>query len=279
MKELERQRRLAEQQQKEYEASVQKIAGQMKSYAGSAYADWSKLPTQSYVSGALANKAFPKADYSTGSSAQGTASNSVTRSNAPRIDKARSGKKVFIKAGSILFGVMDTSVNTDEPGPVLVTIVGGKYTGGKLIGTFTHQAQQTSLTISFNQMTVPKRAKSFGVSVVAIDPDTARTALATDYDRHLLQRYGSLFASSFIQGYGQAISQQGTTTTSPLTGTTTTTTPPLDNREIFFVALGELGKQWSQAIKPYFNTPYTVTVDQGTSVGLLFLSDVDVSDD
>jgi intracellular multiplication protein IcmE len=158
-------------------------------------------------------------------------------------------------------------------------VVSGKYNGAKLIGSFQHQAQQTAITISFNQMTVPKRIHSFSVSVVAIDPDTARTALATDYDRHLLQRYGSLFASSFLQGYGQAIAQQGTTTTSPLTGTTTTTTPPLDGKQQIQVALGEVGKQWSQQIKPYFNTPYTVTVDQGTSVGLLFLSDVEVTDE
>ncbi|MGD9592644.1 MAG: TrbI/VirB10 family protein [Candidatus Berkiella sp.] len=263
---------------------MQKVAQQMKSYAGSAYAEWAKIPTQAYVQGALADKTFKRSSDATSASG-GAKSSSGSSSSGSSPSAARFGngkpspKKVFIKAGSILFGVLDTAVNTDEPGPVLATIVGGKYTGGKLIGTFTHQAQQTSLTMSFNQMTVPKRAKSFGVSVVAVDPDTARTALATDYDRHLLQRYGNLFLSSFLQGYGQAVSQQGTTTTSPLTGTTTTTTPPLDGKQQFYVAMGEVGKQWSQAIKPYFNTPYTVTVDQGSSVGLLFLSDVDVSDD
>ncbi|MBS0286292.1 MAG: hypothetical protein JSR17_03300 [Proteobacteria bacterium] len=278
--ELEKQRRLTEQQQREYEAAVQKIQGQMKSYAGSAYSDWNKVTSQQYVQGQLASKDYKPSAASTGT--QSATSTSGGANSAQRFGNTRTGtsqKKVFIKAGTILFGVLDTAVNTDEPGPVLATVVGGKYTGAKLIGAFTHQAQQTSLTMNFNQMTVPKRAKSFGVSVVAIDPDTARTALATDYDRHLLQRYGSLFASSFLQGYGQAVSQQGTTTTSPLTGTTTTTTPPLDGKQQFYVAMGEVGKQWSAAIKPYFNTPYTVTVDQGTSVGLLFLSDVDVSDD
>ncbi len=278
LKELERQRRLAEQQQREYEASVTKIANQMKTYAGTAYQDWSKFPNQAYVQGQLAGKTFTPQSTDSGTST--TRNSSSASPQATRLGNVRpSPRKVIIKAGTILFGVLDTAVNTDEPGPILATIVSGKYNGGKLIGTFTHQAQQTTVTMSFNQMTVPKRAKSFGVSVVAIDPDTARTALATDFDRHLLQRYGTLFASSFIQGYGQAITQQGTTTTSPLTGTTTTTTPPLDNKQIFYAALGELGKQWSQAIKPYFNTPYTVTVDQGTSVGLLFLSDIDVSDD
>ncbi|MBS0289055.1 MAG: hypothetical protein JSS07_03325 [Proteobacteria bacterium] len=281
LKELERQRRLAEQQQKEYEASVQKTAGQMKTYATSAYNEWAKIPVQSYVKGVLADKEFKRVSEVEVVTTTKTLTRSGVSPSAARLGNVRPAhKKVFIKAGTVLFGVLDTAVNTDEPGPVLATVVSGKYNGGRLIGTFTHQAQQTSLTINFNQMTLPKKAKSFGVSAVAIDPDTARTALATDYDRHLLQRYGMLFAASFIQGYGQAIAQQGsTTTTSPLTGTTTSTYPELDNRQIFFVALGELGKQTSQAIKPYFNTPYTVTVDQGTSVGLLFLSDVDVSDE
>ncbi|MBN9287061.1 MAG: hypothetical protein BGO43_11800 [Gammaproteobacteria bacterium 39-13] len=291
LKELERQRRLAEQQQREYEASVQKIASQMKNYANSAYAEWSKFPNQQYVQGDLATKPYKRSTPEAisqdgtpiGSGASGSGSDTRSggaSSRATRLGNVRpSTKKVFIKAGTIIFGVIDTAVNSDEPGPVLATIVSGKYHGGKLIGSFQHQAQQTSVIINFTQMTVPKKVKSFSVSAVAIDPDTARTALATDFDRHLLQRYGSLFASSFIQGYGQAITQQGTTTTSPLTGATTTTTPPLDNRQIFFAALGELGKQWSQAIKPYFQTPYTVYVDKGTSVGLLFLNDVDVTDE
>jgi hypothetical protein len=54
----------------------------------------------------------------------------------------------------------------------------------------------------------------------------------------------------------------------------------LDNKQIFEEALGELGTQWGQQIRPYFNsTPYTVTVDKGTSVGLLFLSDVEVTEE
>ncbi|HRE31778.1 MAG TPA: TrbI/VirB10 family protein, partial [Candidatus Berkiella sp.] len=109
--------------------------------------------------------------------------------------------------------------------------------------------------------------------------DTARTALASDVDHHYLLRYGSLFASAFVSGYGKAITNQGTTTTSPLTGTTTTTTPPLDNQEKFYAALGEVGTAWAQQVKPIFNTPYTVTVDQGTGLGLLFLSDAEVTEE
>ncbi len=185
-------------------------------------------------------------------------------------------KKAFIKAGTILFGVLDTSVNTDEPSPVLATIVSGKFRNARLIGTIEHPDQAERVILRFNTMSIPDRDNSISVQAVAIDPDTARTALASDVDHHYLLRYGSLFASSFMQGYGQAISQQGTVTTSP-NGTTQETKADLSGSEEFFAALGKVGEEWANAVRPLFDRPITVTVDSGVGLGLLFLSDVDVT--
>ncbi len=44
----------------------------------------------------------------------------------------------MIKAGTIMFAVLDTAVNSDEPGPILATMVSGKYKGAKLIGRLTN---------------------------------------------------------------------------------------------------------------------------------------------
>lgn len=273
---LQRERALAAQQKKEYEASVQKIQSQMKNYAQGAYTEWSKYRPQAYVQGPLAGKAFVSADTNMGSSENGNHYPQASSARNAAINK----RKIYIKAGSVLFGVLDTAINSDEPGPILATIVSGKYRGGKLIGSLQHSAQQETVVITFVQMSLPKRPKSFGVKAVAIDPDTARTALASDVDHHYLLRYGSLFASAFVSGYGKALTQQGSTTTvSPLTGTTTTSYPPLNNREIFLAALGEVGTQWGQVARMNFSTPYTVTVNQGTGVGLLFLSDVDATEE
>lgn len=273
--ELERQRQANERAQKEFQQSVQQVASQMKQYANGAYSDWSTINAQQYVSGVLAQNKGTTVDLR-GATKPVAEKATVT---TVRQKAAKAKPRVFIKAGTVMFGVMDTAVNTDEPGPVLATILSGKLQGAKLVGNFQHEAMQEAVLIQFNQMSIPKRARSLSVQAVAIDPDTARTALATDVNRHILLRYGSIFASAFISGYGKAITQQGTTTVSPLTGTTTTQTPELDNRQIFFAALGELGTQWGQAIKPYFNTPYTVSVDQGTGIGVLFLTDVDISEE
>lgn len=293
--ELERQNRLAEQQKREYQEAVNKIQTNMKNYAQGAHAEWSKFTPQQYVQGYYADKTRPKPGEK---GAQGEGSQSGTtvegvgqggsreRAITPSggifslPGDVRSRKqRVYVKAGTIMYGVLETSVNSDEPGPVLASIVSGKYAGSRLIGAFKHQGQQESIIISFDKMAVPKRTKSLDVDVVAIDTETARTALASDVDKHYLLRYGSLFASSLMAGYAKAISNEGTTTVSPLTGTTTTTTPPLDNKEKLLVALGQVGTEWGNQTKALFTTPYTVTVDKGTSVGLLFLSDVEVSDD
>jgi len=280
--ELERQRRLAETEQKNYDASVKATSAQMKSYTQGAYNEWSKSPVQAYVQGELASKPY-KPNTGTGlTTTQGKAtqnSTNQTRVIGNRVVGTLTKPKAYIKAGTVLFAVLDTSVNSDEKGPILATIVSGKFQGGKVVGAFTHADYQESVIMQFSTMSLPKKAKSLSVQAVAIDPDTARTALASDVDHHYFLRYGSLFASSFIAGYGKAITNQGTTTTSPLTGTTTTTTPQLDNQEKFLAALGEVGTAWAGQLKPIFNTPYTVTVDQGTGLGLLFLSDVEITEE
>lgn len=281
--ELERQRRQAEADQKAYEASIQQISNQMKAYTQGAYSEWSRYPSQAYIEGELASKPYPGAGGNTATVVPNQTQNSSTTQPARIIGNKVVGQikkpKQVIKAGTVLFAVIDTAINTDDKGPILATIVSGKMQGGKVIGAFTHADYEEAVIIQFSTMSLPKRTNSIGIQAVAIDPDTARTALASDVDHHYFLRYGSLFASAFISGYGKAITQQGTTTTSPLTGTTTTTTPPLDNKEKFLAALGEVGTAWAGQIKPIFNTPYTVTVDQGTGIGLLFLSDVELTDE
>lgn len=280
----ERAMRMAEQEQKAYQEQITRIAAQMRTYSGKAYDEWSKFPRQQYVQGALASKPYHPNEPEIISKSGQVISSPKDWSASSNSDKGKVKKlnpKMIIKAGTVLFGVMETSVNTDEPGPVLATIVSGKFSGSRLIGQIKFEKPfGEKVTIQFNQMSIPKRTSSVGVNVVAIDPETARTALASSVNHHYLLRYGMLFASSFVQGYGQAVQQQGSTSTvSPLTGAVTTSYPPLDNRQIFLSALGQLGTQWSNATKPLFNTPYTVKVNQGTGMGLLFLTDTDVSEE
>ena len=183
-----------------------------------------------------------------------------------------------IRAGEVLFAVLDTSVNSDEPGPILATIVAGQFKGAKLIGSFTLPTNADKMVISFNMMSVPGASKTTGINAYAIDPNTARTALSSRTDHHYLMRYGSLFAATFLEGFGNAFQSAGTTVTIGSSGATTSTTVSngvgrsvLENAVI---GLATLGQSWGQVAMKQVNTPVTVDVYSGTGLGILFTQDV-----
>ena len=186
--------------------------------------------------------------------------------------------KEIINAGTILFGVLETSLNTDEPGPVQASIIHGKYKGAKLIGTLVRQDQKVLL--SFTTMVVPGVRRSIATNIVAIDPRTSRTAFSSYTDNHLLFRYGSLFASSFISGLGQITAASGTQIVKDAgTNETFIDSPGTSVTEKALIALGNVGTQWSSKANANFQTAPTVYVDAGTEMGLLFTSDLEFSYD
>lgn len=199
-----------------------------------------------------------------GNTLSGTGSASGSQSAA-----ASSGPP-FIKAGTVYYGVIETAVNSDEPGPIMATIVSGPYKGGRLLGTLAYQ--NDAVMLSFNVLSLKNFPKSIPVNVVAIDQNTARTGISTETDHHYWYRYGAVFASAFIQGYGQAFQTSGSTISSNGLSTQTST-PQLNPTDKFFVALGNVGQQFSTAALTAFNTKPTVYVASGTAVGLLFLAD------
>ena len=111
------------------------------------------------------------------------------------------------------------------------------------------------------------------INAVAIHPDTAQTALASSVDHHYLQRYGSLFAASFLSGYSQAVlSSNKTIIYTP--GGISDQTAALSPNDKLMVGLGEFGKQISTDVKAGFNRPPTVVVHSGVGIGVLFMQSV-----
>ena len=185
---------------------------------------------------------------------------------------------VLIKAGSIIFGVLDTAVNSDYPdSPVMVTIVFGKYKGGKLLGKLVTtkgvSGQQDRVSLNFTIMNLDEWPKSKTVTAFAIDPDTARTVLASDVDYHYLQKFGAIMATSFVQGYANAIAQSSSTTTTGIFGTSTSH-PELSPSQKLMTAIGQIGQNLGSVTQNYVNIPPTVRVDSGVSLGILFMADV-----
>ena len=226
---------------------------------------WTQSPNQIYIGGNEEQNAAAAA----AAAATATSAAAIQQSLPP-----------LIKAGDLQFAVLNTEINSDEPGPVMATIVLGPYKGAKLLGSLqttkslpgTNGAE--AVMIQFNVMSLADVNHTIGVSAVAIDPNTARTALASDVDHHYLLRYGSLFASSFLEGYGNAALQAGSSVTQNQDGGTFTTYPDASPKRETASAFGQVGQNWGQQLGDTFNRPNTITVHAGTGLGVLYLSDV-----
>lgn len=258
-----------------YQQKIQQRTSTMQGVANQYLQGWKKVSTQVYMAGTE-----PKVKE--GGLVAGVESSNnpatVTTVETQTNLSGRPQQAALIKTGDVLFAVLDTSINSDEPGPILATVVSGKLKGAKLIGSFTLPANADKMVISFNALSVPGAAKTVSISAYAIDPNTARTALSSNTDHHYLLRYGSLFASSFLEGFGNAFQSANTTVTIGGTGGGDNITvqngigrSALENAVI---GLATLGKSWGQAAQKTFNRPTTVDVYSGTGLGILFTQDL-----
>jgi len=251
------QKQIASQQLTQLQQQMQSaIAGQV----GQLLAAWTAPPSQSLV--AVVPPPTKKTPGLTGGGASGGVAGSASQ------------KPPIIKAGSIVFAVLDTSVNSDYPGPILATIVSGKFSGARLMGRLTtFPPYGKKVMLNFSMMDVKSRPQTISVNAVAIDPDTARTALSSHTNNHYLLRFGSLFAASFLEGLGQAFLQSGQMVTST-SSSTIVTSPGLSTAGKGYVALGNVGNKFGSVLENVYNMPPTVQVYSGTGLGILFLSDV-----
>jgi intracellular multiplication protein IcmE len=244
---------------------IQKLQAFMNGQAQKLLTGWSNVSTQQYQLAPAPAKENNANNGSSGSSAGGLSATNAQGSDA-------NGGPV-IKAGSILFAVIQTSINSDENTPIMARIVTGDLNGSKLLGTFSRQNKR--LLITFNLLNDPRYSKSIPINAVAIDPDTARTALSGQVNNHYLLRYGTLFASSFLQGISQAIMNQNVTENC-LIGTfgCTVQQTPLNSRQQVLVGFGKVGEAYGQHMGSNFNRAPTVRVPAGTGIGVLVMGDL-----
>lgn len=242
---------------------IQDLMNAMSTQAATLVAAWQPV-TMQHVQGS-AEKIKEAALLTTG--AAGTTTTTVKQT-------VTEVKPALIKAGTILFGILDTAVNSDYPDtPVMATVVSGPLKGARLIGKLALAQGQDRVTLNFTLMDMEGWPSAKSVSAFAIDPDTARTALANEVNYHYLMRYGSVFASSFLSGYASAIQSSGSVQTVSPTASITAT-PPLSAQDKFRVALGQVGTTLSGIVQGWVNTPNTVKVNAGVAIGILFTTEV-----
>jgi len=258
-----------QQQKKAQSAQIQKEQGKLEqSYTAQAsalFSAWGSVPTQSFQEGSQIDSTYVREEEG------GEGANGGDGSGGTVGEGQVTSDNVFnLRAGDIVFAVLDTQANSDYPtSPVLATVVSGKLRGARVIGKLVRVEKK--LNINFTLISLPYEAKSIAINAVAIDPNTARTALATHVNSHYLLRYGSLFATSFMEGYGEAVATSGTETTTE-GNTTTTSNQERSPKDRIYMGLGKVGENLGKEMD-VFSMPPTVVVKSGTGVGLLFIND------
>lgn len=257
----------------EYQDRMKQLQQSMSTQANDLVNSWVPIPAQQYVQGTATDKSVPGGGAAgQAGGAQAAGSEAQAQVNFSTESAALANSDIY-KAGTILFAVLDTGINSDEKSPILCTIVAGDLKGSKLLGNFERLDQK--VVLRFSVLNVPYLKQTVGVNLVAIDPNTAKTAIATNVDNHYLLRYGSLLASNFISGFGQAIQDSASSlTVNTGTGETFKFNGGMSAGKAAEAALGQMGSALSQAVQPIFNRPPTVTVAAGSPLGLLIMSDL-----
>jgi type IV secretory pathway VirB10-like protein len=205
--------------------------------------------------------------------ASGTASSSGGTADASGAQVS----KPVIRPGSIIYGVFENAMKSTMPGPVIGELVQGAYNGDRVIGSFTKASGSNKLLIRMKTLVLPS-GKTIPINAYAVSPRTTLPGMATNVNYHLLTRAANFFGAAFIagvEGYGSAISQEGTTTVDSALGGSTQAYPILTPAQTLDIAAGKAAQQLeplSQEMEQKVMEPNTVSIAPGTPFGLLVVS-------
>ncbi len=249
-------------------AAVADVSSKMSGQAQAMMSAWGSVPMQGYQQGDFSAATLMDAEQQ-----------AMAETLEAEAEAGVPPGQVILKSGDIMYATLETGINSDEPSPIMARIVHGPLKGAKLIGSMEPVSQESEkIVITFHSINIANQPQSYGISAVAIDPETARTAIATKVDKHYLSRYGALFASSFIAGYSKAIAEAGTSTTEEGTGdtakTTTTNTGNQTSKQEIHSGLSKVADAWSETVAQNIERNPTITVKSGTSIGVLLTGDL-----
>lgn len=188
-------------------------------------------------------------------------------SNSPGVyGQAKAGQKVIIQAGSISYAQLLNDLNSDIKGPVLVQMLSGPLEGGRGLGQFTMMDEFLVLTFT----RIVKDGVTYTVDAIALDEETTLAAQASDVDYHYFRRVILPAAASFVEGYGAAVAETGTSTTTTAGGGVASDVPEPDAKEELFKGIEKASNKVSQIIDQNANKPITVKLFRGSTMGILF---------
>ncbi len=175
-----------------------------------------------------------------------------------------------LRAGNILYAIIDTGINSDVPTPVLATVAVGKYRDARLLGKFNRFEEK--LVLTFNKIILPC-GRNIQITAYAINPATTEGSVASKVDTHFFSRWGGLIAASFLEGLGEVKKMSGAQSrlNSFNEDTNTIIYKEYDTSEQAWIAAGKIGKKASDIFAKNFNRPPTVYLNTGEEIGVLIM--------
>lgn len=217
-------------------------------------------------SGGIPNGESPRAaDSSKNADDAGTRNNAA----APADQPGGIGTGAAVPAGSILYGQVLNSVDSDNPGPVVAEIADAPLEGHKLIGRIAAAGNGGGFAVSFDTLVSPDGA-ALPVAAIALDGLSGSSTVASRTDRRILERYGALFASTFVSEYARSAGSTGSSTIIA-DGSVVSTSAKPSRKESLHAALGSAGAQLAADLASNApRGPRTVLL-AGHPIGILFL--------
>lgn len=162
----------------------------------------------------------------------------------------------FVRSGSVVPARLLTPLTSDNPGPVLAEITSGPLKGARMIGSMS--VQREGIMVQFSQIMKPGWPDNYAISAVGLSDD-GYTGMATDVNHHYFQRYTALLAGNFLQGYGQGLSQTGSSTIIT-DGTVVSDVEPLNSEEIRNKGYGEVAQAIGEEVEEMSERPTTIEI-------------------
>lgn len=180
-------------------------------------------------------------------------------------------EKIFLPAGEVYYAQTLTEANTDSPGPVLAQILQGPLKGSRIIGAFNETEEY--LTIDFDRAIYKDR--TITISAIALDENTTLPGVVTEVDNRYFKRVILPAAAAFVEGFGSAVAETGSTDVSVNGETVTTSENDLNTREELLKGVEESTSVISEFLQEEADrTKVMIKVAAGTPIGVLFLEEI-----
>lgn len=184
---------------------------------------------------------------------------------------------IEIPTGTMLYGQIKADINSDYPGQIKVSIMGGPLDQSLLLGSYAvpfiedAYRPRDKIQLVLNQM-VYKR-NTIAVNAVGLDTRTMTDYLSGEVDYHYVTRWGGLIAANVLKGIGKAVATAGSTPSQD-GGGLVYQQPITATADQLKVAAGEVGSELSTIARQQFDRPPTITKNQGEMIAIFFTQEL-----